>query len=592
MHSFETSSTARAFLPLALMLTALAGPGCQGRAEPGALDGREANALEFAYIYFAADIGRAEICEKIDPEANLAAPLGGRGHQVSYAKSECYFNLALAQRDRRHCEKVTAANTFFLSGNSVSRRECRNQVDRGLPPQSSGGDYDLLMTHMGFPEDQISSVDYEDRCFQYAGVADYHHLGKIPDEFSLRIRFLPDFAAGEPEIDRLLAEARAHDLDYRRRHINRRNKHGMTALNLASYRGNVDCVSYLLELGASLGTDPESATSVLVDAAGGGHVAMVELWLDGGMNAAMLDHNGRSPIHAAARNGHVAVIERLVQAGVDVDLPEGEDGTALWWSTARGHEAAAIRLIELGADPRAKDDDIVFQAVQHNSLATLKRLLDAGASLEINDEHGQTPLHSAAFYAVTHANSDTLRFLLEQGVPVNARALNGLTPLHHAARGGKTAAFTMLLAHGADLTARDNAGRRPIDDAQRLLSTVIRERQPVSELTLLLGMGASPHETASAGSLLHVAVNARNPDAVVQLLAHGVDPRRRNRADKTPLDLALLATGNLDHRYGGHPCEITPNDTKACHEAAKTQYAEFVEQSQVLQQIIRLLRPS
>ena len=74
-------------------------------------------------------------------------------------------------------------------------------------------------------------------------------------------------------------------------------------------------------------------------------------------------------------------------------------------------------------------------------------------------QSGNTPLHRAAAYG----QLSVVRKLIEAGVSVNAVNAEGATPLSRAARWGHADAVAALLEARADPNAADSAGKRPLD---------------------------------------------------------------------------------------------------------------------------------
>jgi uncharacterized protein len=88
-------------------------------------------------------------------------------------------------------------------------------------------------------------------------------------------------------------------------------------------------------------------------------------------------------------------------------------------------------------------------------------LIEAGAKLNERSQNAMQnmPLHAAA--AGRHA--EIVRILLERGAWVNARQHGGWTALHSAAQNGDVALAELLIAGGADVSARADNQQRAWD---------------------------------------------------------------------------------------------------------------------------------
>lgn len=82
--------------------------------------------------------------------------------------------------------------------------------------------------------------------------------------------------------------------------------------------------------------------------------------------------------------------------------------------------------------------------------------------MRLPGRHGRTLLHLAA----ERNHAGLCRWLLRLGSDVNRVDLLGQTPLHRAVRFGAAEAASLLVAHGADLDARDWQKRAPLDLAE------------------------------------------------------------------------------------------------------------------------------
>ena len=108
-----------------------------------------------------------------------------------------------------------------------------------------------------------------------------------------------------------------------------------------------------------------------------------------------------SPLITAARSGNVAKIQELAASGTDMNAPGGVNG----WTP-------------------------LMHAVHTNQLASVKALLDRGATVDLH-AGGTTALIMAAGYGYT----DIVKVLLEHGADPRAASRNGTTALEAAFEG-------------------------------------------------------------------------------------------------------------------------------------------------------------
>lgn len=113
-------------------------------------------------------------------------------------------------------------------------------------------------------------------------------------------------------------------------------------------------------------------------------------------------------------------------------------------------------------------------------LVNVDTLLNAGASLEIKDEYGDTPL----IRAITYHNVRLAQLLLTRGANRNVRTNNGKTILHLATGGGSTRMLEMLketIDLAPFITSPDDQGKTPLHYAVRVNSEAVN---------ILLDLGA------------------------------------------------------------------------------------------------------
>ena len=132
----------------------------------------------------------------------------------------------------------------------------------------------------------------------------------------------------------------------------------------------------------------------------------------------------------------------------------------------------------------------VWEAAALDRTGALSATLDRDPSLaNAHAPDGHTPLGLACFFNAPAA----VTLLVERGADVNRAARNEMQvqPLHAAVAGRSIEAVKVLLAHGADVNARQQVGYTP------LMSAAAAGRDDMTDL--LLARGADPSQTSDDG---------------------------------------------------------------------------------------------
>ena len=190
----------------------------------------------------------------------------------------------------------------------------------------------------------------------------------------------------------------------------------------------------------------------------------------------------------------------------------------------------------------------------------ITRCLETGASPDLRDSSGFTPLH----WAAALGRAEVVTALSEAGAVMEARAVADVTPLHLAVALGSAEAVTALLEAGANPNVWDENGETPLHRAASLgraeVVTVLSEAGAAMEaqavgdatalhlaaalggaeaVTALLEEGANLEARDNNGwTPLHVAARQGSAEAVTALLAAGADPKARDTNGKLPVDYA------------------------------------------------------
>lgn len=268
--------------------------------------------------------------------------------------------------------------------------------------------------------------------------------------------------------------------------------------------------------------------SALADAAGRGHLDIVELLLNKGADPNIGEP---TPLYWAAHDGYLNIVKLLIKRGAKVKSKEG--GDALFAASGSDEKLAIAKiLIENGADLDHFGKEglpllgsPLMRAVYEGQAEMVKLLLNSGANINAAGKDGETCL----FSAVSRHNSAMAKWLIQQGAKVNLKNSNGFTPIVFAVVDEDLALVKLLEDNGAT-----------IDDIDLQLAVAImrKNRQTVDAL-LAKNAKADLKKLGEYNVVSPMIMAAKRGDVEIlqKLLSHGADPNVVIDAE-TPLTIA------------------------------------------------------
>jgi ankyrin repeat protein len=165
---------------------------------------------------------------------------------------------------------------------------------------------------------------------------------------------------------------------------------GFTPLMLASMRGRVGVVRWLVDQGAAINERGYQGCTALWLACREGRAPAVRMLVEGGADVATAGKGGSTPLVTASGEGHLEVVRFLLglsSAKFNINRRDDSGKTALWWACYWGRGGVARLLLDRGADPMiADDDDITPMAVAKGGrllCATVKGRRECVEALEV-----------------------------------------------------------------------------------------------------------------------------------------------------------------------------------------------------------------
>ncbi|XP_033116145.1 transient receptor potential cation channel subfamily A member 1-like [Anneissia japonica] len=285
------------------------------------------------------------------------------------------------------------------------------------------------------------------------------------------------------------------------------DKEGNTALHAAVNSGSQRAVEVCIEQGSPINFQQSDQSTALHLASSQGCVEIVKLILDKDDECQVLemrDIEGMTALHRASAFDHIGIVKLLLKKGASIDIKDCEGRTPLMLAASRGSWRTVNALISMNADYQLRD---------------------------IGDRNF---LHHAVYngFSLQLIRSDFSTRIVEL---LNDADERGCTPMHYATQHGNFRCVEHLLKLGATANLKNRDKQAPLHFAARFgrLNTLRRLLDCPTGLNLI-------NEADGEGmTALHIA--AWNGHVkVVQMLINQGALLHRDHNGRSPLHLAAM----------------------------------------------------
>jgi ankyrin repeat protein len=200
-------------------------------------------------------------------------------------------------------------------------------------------------------------------------------------------------------------------------------------LMIASSRGSVPAIHWLIKHGAEINAKTYENVSPLMFAVANNHTDAVKALLTYNPDVNLMTLYSETPLLAAVKNGNLEIAEALIRDSAYIDVNDKHGATPLHYASIYGYFYLVDMLLYYDADNDEKSDD------------------------------GTTPLMASLWAGF----ADIADLLIQNGADVEAKDNNGFTPFLIAAQNGDTLAMEMLLKYRVNIYEINNFNYDALD---------------------------------------------------------------------------------------------------------------------------------
>ena len=306
------------------------------------------------------------------------------------------------------------------------------------------------------------------------------------------------------------------------------------------------------------------------------------------------DNKGNTLLIKAVDKNDIKMIEKLVAIGADLNIKNKYGNTALY-EAIRNHNIKIVQFLinadaNLNLQITKNYGTALHEAVEFGFVNVenkiIKKIIEAGVNLDIQNKSGDTPLHLAVKnyckptydllvisnnsydynQAINNNSYEIIKLLIGAGANPNIhstdRSSTSMTPLNWLAQNYKYQAAQLLITHGADVNLQDEFGNAALHNLVLHINGFNgfenpEEYEKISLMVrLLIDAGADVNHQDESGrrplDLAYRWLRRGSHDVVKHLFTiNSIDINKQNKYGETPerLNKTLSLPKQSSHEY-------------------------------------------
>lgn len=335
--------------------------------------------------------------------------------------------------------------------------------------------------------------------------------------------------------------------------VNAKDDDHDTPLHFAAKNSSIKVVAKLLTHNASVyarNSRNETALHTAVIRNDDRALKAVTLLIQKNAEIDATDNDGYTPLHHAIDDSTFEVFSKLIAHGANVNAKTNRGSTPLhilaYFSDGPILESVNL-LIKKNVKIDTKDSDgqtPLHIAASFSTFEVIEKLIAHGANINIKDHLGNTLLHQATLRRDDHAMK-IVDLLIQKKLTVNAKNNTGNTPFLHASGNSTIEVVTKLIAHGADINAKNRLNETAL---HRAISHNNNANNALKFVNLFISKKLAINAKNNDGTTpLHLAVATSRIKIITKLLAAGANVNAKDNQNHTPI-FSILQT-NSPYRH-------------------------------------------